>query len=336
MTDVIVPAVRGQMTYTDVLSGRAVRAITWQDWAQLVNWVIGRGGNIAPAQGPAVDLAATKTYQTHLLTQGSYAGIQRLWAFWIRADAEPTTVDISINGGTAVTYPVPVTRRGVRPIVVAWDVASQQTAVEAMLFDITPVAEAWLDGVSVIEIPRALLSDATDELGVLLDPFRSGQPIRQADFANGSEILSDDYHGRRHLFSWGVPHLEDAVSYTSFSWRTSSAFVQEVFDLHPPLLARKGVPGETERKVAIRYTALVDTGVTAEVHIGTTSRAPVLAHTITSTSFATYAAQQTVDVEDPDDAAGLQGGVFDGLRMQARRTGGSGSIYIFGIAVYED
>ena len=338
MALVPVPFERASVATEDILSGRGVRAITWQDISQITAWVVGRGGQLAAGNSPACLLSAGTAYRTHLKAQPAFASIQRWWLFWIRGNGSASDVTIEVQAsGNVFSYAVAKDRADSTPFILVEDVPAQSTAVETLRYDITVgAADVNLDAVSVFEVPRIVLDTETSDLGTSMTPFSAGQPIRHADFANIAAVHATGYHGRRHLFAWGGPWTVDGSLSTAFAWSTTSGVLVDMFPLHPPILARKDTPGTTDRSVQVQIACWVDAGVTAHLYVGTTKRAPAFFATITSTSAGTYTGNQTVDAEDSSTDNGLRDGTFDGLRVQAYIESGAGGIHVVSVNVFED
>lgn len=314
-----VPPERPQLGYDRLRTGAPVRAQQWLDAAMLGHWVAGRGGVLIPGHSPRYELASgsvTMRYRVPL----SGRAIARVACVGIRSDtgaARRVTVTMgsgsesaTVGGGTlGSAIPIYVQDNGVTRTVAATDI------------DITVATDGpiVIKSCSVWEVPRASLSrDATDG-AVALDTLFPRRPILDSDIASvrGVARLMTEIDGRRvgHFARWGEELATASASFVSL--------------LTAPTLCVPRYDVSGLRSVRVYLRGRVSTGGTAGEWRVVAASGDTATGTITGTS-AAWQGFVDVDVkcEDPDEPNGLQGGVYDSLDVQIRRTAGGGSVLV--------
>lgn len=315
-----VPPERPQLGFSRLVAGAPVRAQQWLDAAMLGHWIAGCGQIIIPGHSPRYALASGSV-TIHYRVPLSGRAIARVACLGIRSDTGATrTVTVTMGSGSSGPRSVGLLTFGSSvPIYVQDDAVTRTNAVTDIDITVSTSGPVIIESVTVYELPRASLSrDATDG-AVALDTLFPRRPIFDADPASvrGVARLMLGIDGRRigHFARWG-----EGLS------RTSGSFVSLITS-PTPLVPRYAVSGS--RKVRVYLRGRVSTGgTTGEWRIVAGSGATATG-TITGTSAAW---QGFVDVlvmcEDPSTANGLQGGAYDTLDVQARRTAGGGQVLV--------
>jgi hypothetical protein len=182
LSDVVgVPDYRIIASQSDVVIAASVRGGTWQDAAQLANWIAGRGVMEVPCYAPNVFIDEGETHTFRYRVRPRY--VTTRYALSLRISS-PTTASVNLTitvGGIASSY---VARpRSVAPNVTFYfDRTAKSASVEELSFTIAG-AESQPDGACTVEalaleaLPRTRLICDDNECGIQGELFRQRNPI---------------------------------------------------------------------------------------------------------------------------------------------------------------
>lgn len=258
---------------SDVLPGRAPRGRDWREAGLLLNWLLGRGGQMltawAPNQGSAILPGYSQTYAWASRTR--WTATQRMWGVRIKIDstsgtAEGTFTDAS---GTSHTWAVAFSASDLlngtawRTLWFREDIAARVAGKDTGTVTVAVVSfsAVIVDSIQCVEVPRAELETgaAAYERGSQIGTLVARSAIWDGTDGDGESVAEIarwlgsvsggiiDECGRGCLFFWSTD--------TGDAWSTTSTSYASVFLLPPHVLARKLYNGETARKVSWRVYA---------------------------------------------------------------------------------
>lgn len=348
MTLVRPPALRAAVPVQFLQGGEPVGASEWNRIAGELNYAAACGRVIVPSFKPDIvlDTGDGDTEWTFSLwLEPAYQAIQYVTTATYRVNTSGTNL-IRANGSGTLDVRSPkiasTTTRG-----------SQTTTGAAVDLSIAikgtqEAGRAWVDGIQVVELPRAFLEADVNERGIDPGYFVSGQPIA---WPRGVQQLrdatdDDDQIGRRVLLHYAEPYATDRQGSNAIEAGaggdviTSGSFVTVRGGAGVPVLGRYRFDGEVTRTVKARAFARCSNNTTqGEVRFVSSSNGASSAITFNGATTTSFAWSSPVDVdihaEDLGDPQGLSGGLWDLLSVEARRTAGAGSLYVAGWVVYE-
>lgn len=330
------PLARPEPSLTDIVVGAPVRGRTARELAHLLHWCRAHGMQVVPGHRPGVEVAGTPvtlSYQTE--PQGH--AIARVWCFVV-SQPEPftgatTPVRMSVTLPNAEGHPVGASATIGIAELAGTVLVEELTAKSDDLETLTIVFEreagtatATVESVSCFELPRAVLTqnDFYDR-GVDLERCQAGQAIYTESLSAIAEGLARTWP-RRTLFEWAGADLEV----------DSGSFV-DLFVLPIPALPHRTLRADTVTtcRWTVRYRT--EAGTSGEVRITTgidgTTDTIALAD-LASAAFVTYS-EIDLRCEDPGTEDGLPAGGWETVQVAVRVTGGSGSIFVSAVAVWE-
>ena len=219
MPEIWIPHVPPALSATTVKNGRDPRGATFQSVASMLNWILGRGGQLIPAfTFGALAAGAAKTLQFTLFPN-RYA-YSRIWVFNARPTGDkPFVLNVSSSAGGSASLTFTSERSG-EPQMMRQTITSptdQQVILNLTLSCPSSSGAGFIDSVQCFEAPRAFLntteSKVTDE-----QFFAAGRPINNV-VGTLLDNLVDVRVARRRpgLFYWGVD-LADAFTTTSTTY----------------------------------------------------------------------------------------------------------------------
>lgn len=341
-----VPTRRGYHPAREVLNGRPVMGSTWAKAGAMVNWLLGRGGQIVPAHVLDVDLVSGHEYSLAYYAFPRLHTLHRLWSFnGVAASGGvsllvkvPPVLDGNPNPGESVTFGSNVSAASPRTVLERLDdTDSEQTAIELLL---TPNANMRLYSVSAVDVPRAnLLTDgatSTDECGVDLARFAPGQPLTYSSVSNIFEVLERPlFLGRRaSLMQWAVPYEDNGSPTTTFAKSTTGSGAT-ITRLPIPILAGMTTGGATR---SMYCSALLwTTGGTATLTFSSSETSDTLA--LSSTSATPEWVSNNgflVETESLSEDDGRPSADWDEVTVTLTRTGAAGTAYCASFGIWEE
>lgn len=323
--------------------GEAVRGPTAVDAAAACNHVLGRGEQIVPAYAvTSATLTKNSAYKIKWRILPRYQVWQRY--LWLACRSSASTSSITVEfptGATAVTRSVTGSRSLVAPRPFEQTLSSQ-AATETEL-DITITSnndDLQIDGISVEDVPRAVLDTAGDDLGTDTSRLIAGQPILYSTVANLFTAAYDDsLIGKRTLWQWAVPYSAGGATTTSFALSSTDASFTNKLAAGAPVLARQLDASATTATVKAAFLCWASDGTTAgQIRINSSVNGAGTTGTIsagtTSPTWVT-ATNNTIDATDLGTSDGLQSSTFDLLQLQMQRTAGAGTLYCATVSVFE-
>lgn len=320
----------------DVVVGRGVRGGTWRGVGEQAQHALAVGSTLIAAFSPEDTIAAgaSKTYNLRLLPR-AYA-VRRAWLIGVRASHSTlasTPLNVSLNGGGDQVREHGLHLRSALPHRFVEILGSAPSSPELYTIRIkndSSTTSMVVEQIACYELLRAELKEGTDERGIdlaTLDPadaiYDPTSSIAASLGAVKEAIKACDAACRRAaLFTWAV---DDA----DFLSTTSGSF-GNVLDDHPYPLARKTHRSQTTVDVTCAARAWASDGTTAGeikfTDLG--SGADVLTLTVTAgtTSPTWFDGEVAINVEDFGDPKGWRGGTPTQLKIEWKRTAGSGSL----------
>ncbi|MCB9632910.1 MAG: hypothetical protein H6721_12335 [Sandaracinus sp.] len=330
-------------------NGEPVGASDWNRIAHDLNYAAASGRVIVPSFRPATELDLSDgdtTWTMSLWLEPSYQAIERIVSVTYRFHAS-SGASIRASGAGDIDV--------LSPKLVQRSVVGSQTTTGAAVdvtFSTLGTQESGyvtIDGVQVVELPRAFLENDTNERGIDASVFVSGQPIMIARGVDAiRDATADDTQiGRRVLLAYAEPYATSrqggnaTESGAGGDVITSASFVTVRGGSGSPALARKTRTTDTTRTVKARAFARCSNGTTTgEVRFVSSVNGASSAITFdgsVTTNFAwSSEVDLTVDCEDLGDVRGLQSSTFDEVSVEARRTAGAGNLQVAGWVLYED
>jgi hypothetical protein len=347
MTLVRAPNTRSAIPFSFVRNGDAVGAGEWSRAGLDVNYAAAAGRVVVPSFRPAVPLdlvSADHIWYWSLWIEPAYQAIQRQVTIVYRLHAFGDPIRANGMGD------LDVSQAKVDTITTLGSQTTTGGAIDVSI-DVTSAGESGyctVDGIMVTEIPRTFVETDANERGVDISAFTSGQPIA---IGLGVDALrdatdTDTEIGRRVLLHFAAPYRTDRQTADADEAGaggdpiTSGSYVT-VAGSGVPVLARKRRTSDTTRVVKCRVFGRCSNGTTTgEVRFVSSENGASSAIAFdgsVTTSFAWSAeVDLTVDCEDMSAAQGLQGGAWDEVTVEARRTAGAGTLFVCGWVIYED
>jgi hypothetical protein len=340
LLDTRVPEFRTPVTLEDFRVGRPVRATSWWDLAQLVQWVRGRGRTLVPQH--AVRKTITSGSQTfRWRTHPSGVAITRVWVADIRQD--PTTYVTSPGcaftvqaGGASTSGTIYRSGRAIDSTTVVYleTGLTRSAALSELTYTVTQVSgRPTVESIGAWELPRAALAKDSTDLGISLDSFFPRRQIFEATYEGTRAVVlaSAGSPGRR------IGHVGWSAGYESL---TSSGTFVSVFTNPHPIVPRIDRPADTTRVLAWDVYARVTDGTTSgefRIAIGSGGASGTVAVPLGATSNAWRGTGSvSLKCEDLSTANGLRGGSYETVDLQLRRTAGAGQVGVTAYSVWED
>lgn len=343
-------AARFAIPYQFIRNGEPVSASDWNRIAADINYAAACGRVIVPSFKPDTELDLSDgdyTWTFSIWLEPSYQAIQRL-AFTTYRFHDTTGETIRASGLGAID--VLNAKANNLQLVTLGSQTTTGAAVD-LTIDLTAQQEngfCSVDGIQIVEVPRARLEDDANERGIDASVFTSGQPIAWNLGAEDiRDATTDDTQiGRRVLLHYAEPYKTSrqpspaTESGAGGEAVTSASFVTVRGGSGSPVLARKLRTNDTTRVVKARAFARASGATTTgEVRFVSSENGASSAITLdgsVTTDFAwSSAVDLTVDCEDLATVQGLQGAAWDEVSVEARRTAGVGNIHVCGWVVYE-
>lgn len=349
MTLVRPPVTRAAVPFHLLENGEPVGASDWARIAADLNYAAAGGRVIVPAFKPATELDlgdGDYTWTMSLWLEPAYQAIERVASVTYRFH---TSSGASIRAGAAGDIDVRNPKVIERTVVASQSTTGAAVDLTFSTYGTQESGFVTIDGVQVVELPRAFLENDANERGVDASVFVSGQPIVLARGVDAlRDATADDLQiGRRVLLAYAEPYktsrqtsnaTESGAGGESI---TSGSFVTVRGGSGSPVLARKTRTTDTTRTVRARAFARCSNGTTTgEVRFVSSKHGASSAVTFNGASTTNFAwsseVNLTVDCEDLSDARGLPSSTFDEVSVEARRTAGAGNLQVAGWVVYED
>lgn len=332
-----VPQFRANIAFNGIVAGWPVAATDWQRAADVQNWIAGRGRQVIPPfrpdHGPLE--APNVTYHYALRFTPSYPTIEFLGHVGIRED-----------NYVAIPWRYPVPRVFFDGGVSTWDATNPRaaygtTTIDSTLAVVATARDIYVDTISVFELPRASIEQTASAGGIAIPPLAAGQPITADSVEALFDVLADDTFGARVLACHAVPWASGSsptktTEYVAVS--TSSTYVPGPGGNGIAALARKKRVGDTTRTCKAAFFGWCSDGSTVgQARVTSSKHGSSTAVSISGTTpaWGLVSPDVVVDCEDLDTLTGLQGGTFDELTVEFRRTSGSGEVYLASWTVYE-
>ncbi|MEQ9073061.1 MAG: hypothetical protein RLP09_04340 [Sandaracinaceae bacterium] len=336
-----VPWKRTSPRYDEVQVGKAIRGRLWREAALLLHWARGHGMHIVPAHSPGISVGAggseTLRYRVH--PQG--LAIARIWNIVIRLTDDGTNVigrpRVTLPSGIGGTSSVfgtlnPANTAFGASFIAVENLPAKSTAVltdlELQIDHVHGTTPFWIESVSALELPRAVLSaDATD-LGVDLESLFPGRPMYDAPYQSAGGIARGwaVTQPRRSLVQqWFSP-----VEITSGAWT-------DVFTLPHLVVPRKDRRNDTTQVLTWDCWAGAEASTKGEFRIVTGIDGNTDTLSVATGAAPGFLGTSTVEArcEDLSEPDGLPGGVDESVTLQGRVTAGAGAISVQSFNVWE-
>lgn len=334
-----VPWKRTNPRYQEIQVGTPIRGRLWRELGLLLHWARAHGMHVVPAHHPGIQVSSggfeILNYRVH--PQG--LAIARIWSIVLRGEDPGGS---GTFGRATITYPngtsevrVPLIETGLALLgnesVYVEALAAKSAALTSLDLTIEHTGGSsafWIESVSCVELPRAVLElDATD-LGVDLESVFPGQPIYDTNYRSAGGIARGwaSTQPRRSLVQqWFAP-----VEITSTSWTN-------VFTLPHLIVPRKDGRSDTNRELTWDCWAGADAGTKGEYRIVTGIDANTDTLGVATGATAGWLGTSTVEArcEDLSEPDGLPGGSDESVTLQGRVTSGAGAITAQGFSVWE-
>lgn len=318
--------------------------------ASAINWLMGRGHQLAVCGPMLIDATAAATFSFWVWPDD----IHRDYIWWIGLSGRDglyrprvyngTVTLANIGSGTqtaAFTTPgdgsvYMLQMQQVAPAASNTPLELQCTidaAVPSAPVDTEDIPYLLIHGIHIQEASQVFLDGA----GVATSTLEARQPIYW-DFGSppatsittlveSARYAHENYARRGEIFSWFDPFA---------TWSTTSTTYVEVFPVKPAVQVRLIDQGQTRGNAKVRVCARV-TGGTGTVRLTMTS-GDVVSWAVTNT-VATWLAERTILVNTDDPSrwptdGGIRGGVRDEITLEAVASSGE-TIHVSGLSMCE-
>jgi hypothetical protein len=317
--------------------GEAVTSQAWLEMGSLANWTRGKGAMLVPQCMPLRTVADGTTDGFRFRVKTRDVGIRRVWRLVVRPinESAEVTVKAPASTGTAKTVYRAISPVNNFPGVILYN--EDLSGVGANETEITISVEAEYDDIIVESIAcyeedRPSISLNTNDFGVFLPSFTSGEPIADYSYRSISGVV--DALANADARRVGILHWTQGDSEAA---ETTSSTAQDLF-IPFPVLARKDLRTSTTGAVKWSAYAKVSSGGTGTIQVTTSESGVNDSATVTSTSFAWITSRSiSIDAEDLAANDGRRGAAFDLLSCKISVTGGgSPKFTIKSFSVWED
>jgi hypothetical protein len=351
-----------------------VRAEQWKPMAQAYAWLLGQGTSLASCgpqftnAGSADVIAAGAGRSLRFYMRPHIQNTTRVWIMHLAkaggvAHAASAFGTVTFGGSATFNWSLPGSQPYGQPLafVFADDSFTPSGSEVPLIVDLdvdaaSPVGVNYT-GIGCYEVPRAQIGEFTDPAGVPATvpdsaTCQAQQPIYAQEYpspgslspgqiysasvrgvmkAQSLAVSADGMH-RGTLFSQPIPR---------FAINSTTTFA-DVFDV-PVWVQHRCCRGEPTISMRWRIEASMSSA-SAAGEIRLTSQRAGFSSTVTvnpglnSADFAWYSVSLIVNTEDLsrlDTDGGLRGGVAESVRVEFRRTTGTGSIRIRSVCGYE-
>lgn len=324
-----VPQFRQDIAFTSIVAGAPVASTDWQRAAAVQNWIAGRGRQVIPTFTPdSPEIEAPN----------------RVWRYALRVIPSYPTIDlVAMVSASFVTSVFPGTVQTPSPVALSASPrgAYGTSAIDVMLdIPTAAVGDLTVHSIAIYEVPRAQIEQTALAGGIDATALAASQPITIASVDALRDATDDDTFGSRVLAAHAVPWSRDGGSsiYVDLTSNTTSATFSTVLGGNGvPVLARKKRTADTTRTVKARCFGWVTGATTGEFRVTSSKHGASTAVSFANTTpaWSSEITDLVVDCEDLTTAAGLQGGTFDELTAEFRRTAGASPVYISSWIIYE-
>lgn len=329
------PYARPEPSPTEITVGAPVRGRLAREAAHLVHYARAHGMQVIPAHAPMLRIDDGSPYPLYWTTEPSGYAIARVWVLSISQEEAQGDVYARM----AVALPDTLTRTVHPTLVTGTDPTSwvfvedlgAKTSAPTQLFAgfqrTAGGAAVTVEGIACWELPRAILAlDSTDD-GIDVETCQAGQPIYDAANRSLGEVARGvaSTWPRRSLVQWSGAPLE----VDSGDW-------VDLFALPIPCIPHKTLRADSHLECVWRVLFSTDTGTSGEVRVTTGIDATTDTLALGDGSLGwTESGAIEIRCEDLSDAAGKPGGAWETVQFAVRRTGGSGSIYVVAVSLWE-
>ncbi|MGE0402859.1 MAG: hypothetical protein AB7T06_39505 [Kofleriaceae bacterium] len=332
------PDLRTGAPISGIAISESVRALHYVEASRLQNWCAGRAMKIVPCHNPAATVGSgnTATFTYRVLPR-----FQDLrYALTIVLSAASVT-EASVTFGSS-TYRYFTRTPGLTdPVTLFADRAGQADTETDLTFTVSSISEEiTVDSVLIEAVPRALLSTSNADYGTDRYDFWPRSPIFEG---NISDTIVDAQNDLRQACRRG--QFQHSFG-SDAPWSTTSGTPVSIFaGGGVDLLGRFLFNGETTRTMNWRVRGYCSDGTTkaditiANLSAGTTVSTVSIGTGSTSAAWfpttAGAAASFSCDAENVAAATGLRRAGGDLHDIKVVRAGGSGTVYIESISIWE-
>lgn len=329
----IVLPVRTEPSDSEILVGRPPRGPWWSELGRLTNYVRGRGVMLVPAHAPMITIASGANDTIRYRCRPGGLAIARVWVVHVEAVSGYANVTVAAGSATATILIDALEAREAGRVVLIDGGLTKTTAVTELTATVTNnsgTGSVIIGHAEVWELPRAALTKGATDLGVDIDTLFAGRPIleRANDSTYGVAAALHTASGRRGtLAAWYGP----VVSSTATTW---TGLFPNVWRVTPGVIGVGATSIPCEWDVNARVT---DGATTFELRLTDAAAASSAVITIAGVTTLGWRGTGTKDLlaEDLTDDTGLQGGAFETVQLEVRRTAGAGSLEVRGFGVWE-
>jgi len=322
-----------------ITAGATVRAPTWQDASQAINYVRSKGAVLIPAMQLNYTVSAGTSATFRFRVAPGTISKAACWLISLKSGSAVAQVaSVQVPSGATAINQTASTLYAAGSTGIYFDTATAVTsyAERELTFVVTaPAAGSVIVGwAACYETPRQFLAlDATEE-GVDLQSILPTQPIVEStgrsfwQIASATQDALANDSRRCGFYHWFSP--------TGFA-SASTSYTSPIRSF--PILNRKLFGGETQRNMRFRVYASATTN-TGDVRLtsskgGTSTVSVAVGAAAWYPSTAGAAATLLVDSEDLSTADGLQGGTYNTVTTEIK-INTAGAITLYGVSVFED
>lgn len=332
----LAPSYRGIARQDEIEIARSVRGGTWQDAAQLANWIAGRGTSIVPAYAPMVAVDEGETHTFRWRVKPRYQTTR--YALSIRVSSTTPVIQTLHYGSTSATIQALPRSSTTAARVFYFDRTAQSTDVEELSISVVgadsqPGGTTLVESISIEALPRTVLVCDDDDLGFQTELFRPRVSIEQPNVHDALIDRIDNLRSATRRPSYWQFARSDLDCWTVTG--TPVSLFTDSFAVLAPCFNRDDDRGP------VSWAALVkcSTGATeGDIDISSTlgganvGTVVIPANTLDWTWI--EGDQFDADAEDNTTPDGRRYGRDDDVSLVATRTAGAGTISIATISIW--
>lgn len=343
MTSARVPPRRTTPRYQAVQISAPVRGREWRDLGLLYHWIRGHGQHVIPAHSPRVTLAQGDVRHLRYRVHPPGRAIARVWQLVLRPEtlsASPPRLEVTYPDSTVLVYELTepferVLGPGIPSVTYVEPLAAKSGAEQELSLRIEHVGaadavDAWIESVSCVELPRAVLSESSPDLGVDLETLRAGQPGYDDGASNRRSITAL----AENLASTSLPR---SLVQLAFPRVSHAGATTDLFTLPIPIVPSKIGRSDTGRTLHWDvYARTDDNKTTGQIRLLTSGAGDTSTATVDGAVSTAFAWLDPPDIDALcEDLSTADGSGGETVQVEIERTAGTGAIQIESISIWE-
>lgn len=291
--------------------------LEWSAYAQLANWINGRGAMIVPwANCNSTVASGSESYRFYV--GPCSRAVERVWVLNLRANtATGVTCTVRIDGDSStdtIFAPTNNIDRRVLCVVRQPLTAKTSTAADATVTVTTSGGTTIVDSIACYEQARATLDATTDDYSVDVVSCNSRRPIAAFDYQSVSGV-ADAYKNldarRPGYFYWSTNETGANAITAGVGSPT------DLLESSVPMAGAIATLGATTTTVTVAALAKVGASETGSIRFQSTEAADSVTLSITSTAYAWVTGELDIATEDLTQPDGRRNTAFEAVSIDA-------------------